>query len=121
MCNVEHMNMRQQAAGIIPPITLAMRLRIAREYAGLDQGELSERTQLARNTVSRAERGTTAPNRTTVIIWAMACGVDAHWLLTGETNTAPSPDDDGAVAPARPKGLEPLTFCTVSRRHLRAA
>ena len=120
MCNVEHMNtMQQRAAGAVPPITLATRLRVAREYAHLDQGELAERTQLARNTVSRAERGTTIPNKTTVFIWAMACGVDATWLLTGETNNAPSPDGDGADS-ARPKGLEPLTFCSgVSRRRQR--
>ncbi|MFD2675003.1 helix-turn-helix domain-containing protein [Gulosibacter bifidus] len=103
------MTMQPMTGGAIPAITLRTRLRVAREFAELEQGELAERAGISRATISNAERGLAKPNRATLAMWAFACGVDADWLRTGETNNAPSPGGDGADA-ARPKGLEPLTF-----------
>jgi transcriptional regulator with XRE-family HTH domain len=88
------MTQQPHSVGVVPDInTLPIRLRAAREHAGLDQGELAERAGVARGTLGAAERGQRTPNNATLTLIAWACGVDAHWLRTGK---APSPDDDGA-------------------------
>lgn len=92
---------------VVPVLTFAQRLRIAREHAGLEQTELAERAKISRATISAAERGHRAPSSATLTLWAWACGVSRHWLETGE---APSPDGDGASIEARPEGFEPPTF-----------
>ena len=89
----------------IPSWTMADRLRKAREHAGLEQTELAELIGASRKTIGRAEGGA-AVRRTTLIAWAFACGVDLHWVETGET---PPSDGDGGASTVRPKGLEPLT------------
>lgn len=71
-------------SGDIPQInTLGTRLRVARTHSGLSMQELAERAGLNRNTIARAEAGH-SPSRATVILWALGCGVDSDWLLTGE-------------------------------------
>ena len=96
-------------AGAIPPMnTLPNRLRVARDYAGLSQTELSQRAELSRTTISAAEAGVKTPARATITVWAFACGVDVEWLRTGYEKT-PSPDGDGAAV--RHEGFEPPTFC----------
>lgn len=69
--------------GQVPPIELRHRLRIAREWAGMDQQQIAEAMGVTRSTVSNCEQGRTSPQRTTVNLWALACGVPAHWLRTG--------------------------------------
>lgn len=78
-----------QPEGARPPIELRHRLRIAREYAGLDQDQLAERINAARSTVSNAETGRVTPRRMVVAAWALACGVSRDWL------TEPSEPTDG--------------------------
>lgn len=70
--------------GQVPTIEVRHRLRIAREYAGLDQDQLAERAELTRSTVSNAENGKGEPRRSTINAWAMACGVPVSWIRTGE-------------------------------------
>lgn len=78
--------MMMHTAGAVPTInTLRNRLRAAREHAGLNQAALSARTGLSRTTIIRAESDNHSPAQSTVCLWAVACGVDSHWLLTGET------------------------------------
>ena len=85
------MTSARQHQGVRPPIELRHRLRIAREYAGLDQEQLAERIDSARSTVSNAETGKVTPRRIVVAAWAMACGVSRHWL---ETDIPPGHDPD---------------------------
>lgn len=92
----------------MPQITLAHRLRIAREYAGLEQEQLAERADIARTTVVNYEKGYRVPRRLYLRAIAEATGVDLHWLETGEAPGGPEASHD-----ARPKGLEPLTFWLV--------
>lgn len=66
--------------GAVPVFELRHRLRLAREYAGIDQHELHERTGLSRATISAAETGRNEPHAATVRLWAMATGVDYAWL-----------------------------------------
>lgn len=58
------------------------RLRTARKHAGLTQAELSKATGIAQSTISTAERVGNSSGDTPV--YAKACGVDAHWLATGQ-------------------------------------
>ncbi len=71
--------------GAVPEFDLADRARKAREYAGLMQIELAQRTGVTRNTVARIEQGKTRPRRPTLLAIAMATGVDSTWLETGKT------------------------------------
>ncbi|MGQ4576167.1 helix-turn-helix domain-containing protein [Dermabacteraceae bacterium P7006] len=95
-------------AGVIPEITLGTRLRVAREYAGLQQGDLSERIGVSPTSIGAAENNKSKPRRSTVILWAMATGVDFDWLMSGHEKT-PGPDGPGESV-ARPEGFEPPTF-----------
>ena len=99
--------------GAIPPVEIRHRLRIAREHAHLDQGDLADRMGVARNTVSRAEAGAVAPRKIVVRMWALATGVDEHWLATGEAKNESSPPPNGDGLPEGgepPAGFEPATF-----------
>lgn len=78
-------------SGEVPPIEVRHRLRIAREYARLDQRELAERIGISRTSVGNAETGYVHPRRITLNAWALACGVPVSWLMTGQT----SPGGDG--------------------------
>lgn len=90
--------------GQVPPIQVHHRLRIAREWAGLEQGELADRIGISRQSVGSAERGRSHPRRITLNAWALACGVPVSWLTTGQT---PSGGDGGDSM--RPEGPGPLT------------
>ncbi|MGW0052090.1 helix-turn-helix transcriptional regulator [Nocardia nova] len=79
--------------GRIPEITLAHRLRIARETAGLDQGQLAELMGVSRNSVGNAESGKHTPRKILINAWALATGVPAYWLETG--NPHPGGPDGG--------------------------
>ena len=83
----------QPPQGARPPIELRHRLRIAREYAGLDQDQLAERINAARSTVSNAETGRVTPRRMVVAAWALACGVSRDWLTEP---SEPTDGDDGS-------------------------
>ncbi|MFW0790087.1 helix-turn-helix domain-containing protein [Gordonia sp. CPCC 205333] len=91
--------------GKVPNLNrLTIRLSTARDDAGLSQPGLAEAIGTSRGTVSNYERGTVKPRRSTLILWAMATGVDLHWLETGE---APSPEGDGASELCAIRDLNP--------------
>ena len=99
--------MTMNPAGAIPELnTLPNRLRVARDFAGLSQTELSERAELSRTTISAAEAGLKTPARSTITVWAFACGVDVEWLRTGDAKTPP-PSGDGASAESRLRESNP--------------
>jgi len=76
----------------IPVFTVGDRLRKAREWKGLDQGELAEITGISRGTVSHLELGKAPLKRSYLNLWVMATGVPAEWL---ESGIAPQPDGPG--------------------------
>ena len=87
--------------GRVPELNrMTIRLTVSREDAGYTQPELAKVIDAARGTVSNYERGTVTPKRQTLMAWALATGVDFHWLETGE---APSPDGDGASGSVLPQ------------------
>lgn len=71
--------------GAIPVFELRHRVRLAREHASLSQGELAEASGLSRPGIAKIEQGSTKPRRTTLLLIALATGVDSYWLETGES------------------------------------
>lgn len=91
-------------SGSEPAILVRHRLRIAREYAGLDQEQLAERIGVNRHTISNAENGNVRPRKITINAWALACGVRASWIEKGSmTNTPPPLDGGGPVSDKKRK------------------
>lgn len=84
-------------SGIVPEIEVRHRLRIAREFANLDQKELADLIGVSRTTVGNAETGFVKPRKITINAWALACGVPASWILTGE-DTSPGGGPTGPAA-----------------------
>lgn len=101
--------------GAVPQIEVRHRMRIAREFAGLEQEELAERMGVTRSTISNAENGKGAPRRTTINAWALACGVPASWILTGKETPPPGTDgpDGGSLLPRMDSNHQP-SDCTVA-------
>lgn len=84
-------------------------IRKAIEVSGLSVGEFSDALGVSRNTASRWLSGRREPSRAQLIAISMVTRVPLEWLL-GAAETPPA-DAEGV---ARPKGLEPLTFCSVA-------
>ncbi|ADG96517.1 transcriptional regulator, XRE family [Segniliparus rotundus DSM 44985] len=84
-------------SGTSPEISLKYRLLIARMEAGLEQSQLAERTGISVRTIRNAERGHTSPKQHVIYQWALATGVPATWLLTGQDpNKNGGPDGPSA-------------------------
>jgi transcriptional regulator with XRE-family HTH domain len=80
--------------GNVPEIQVKHRLRIAREFAELEQDQLAERIGVSRSTIGNAERGIVKPRKITINAWALACGVPASWIESGtppEDRPGPTP------------------------------
>lgn len=107
-----HMTISEQGGPLVPQWTFEDRLRKARELTGMTQAEFAKHIGVGRNTVVSAEKGGTV-RRITLNAWALASGVSAEWLLTGETPTA-GPSPDGGL-PATPKA-ERLAQLAASKR-----
>jgi transcriptional regulator with XRE-family HTH domain len=81
-------------SGREPPILVQHRLRIAREYAGLEQEELAKRIGVSRTTIGNAENGRVKARKITLNAWSLACGVPVSWIETGAVASKNPPDDD---------------------------
>jgi transcriptional regulator with XRE-family HTH domain len=64
------------------------RLRTARKYAKLTQVQLARAAGIRQSSLSEAERSADGSAYTSQL--AKSCGVDAHWLATGEGEMKPS-------------------------------
>jgi transcriptional regulator with XRE-family HTH domain len=64
------------------------RLRAARKYAKLTQVQLARASGIRQSSLSEAERSADGSAYTSQL--AKSCGVDAHWLATGEGEMIPS-------------------------------
>jgi transcriptional regulator with XRE-family HTH domain len=88
--------------GAEPRIELRHLLRIAREFAGLEQEELAERMEVNRGTISNAETGHVVPRRATVNAWALACGVRVSWIRGEHPGSDPQGTDGlGIIRPGK--------------------
>lgn len=90
-----------------------LRLREARRFARLTQGELSAKTAIPQSTISTAER--LGNSSTDTVAYAKACGVSPIWLASGdgpmvgdEIQNNPESLTDGALEIAALYDLIPL-------------
>lgn len=82
MSKLGHMSIQPELR--IPPLTLATRLRMAREWRHLEQGDIAKELGIGRSTVSNYEREATVPGKLVLNAWAVVCDVDVEWLKTGD-------------------------------------
>ena len=94
------------SGGAIPEFQLKHRVRLAREYAGLQQAELAELTGMSRSAIAQIETGKSTARRSSLSLIAFATGVSRDWLENGET---PAGDNPGGGESVRHQGLEPRT------------
>lgn len=85
--------------------TLAQRLKLARDAAGLTQGALAKRVRMSPGTIGNLETGLrkTARNLTGI---AAALGVRPEWLADGK---GPMKADTSAAAQAQPWPFESIS------------
>lgn len=81
------MTIAMEFSGKVPTFTVGDRLRKAREDAGMTAVEFAKATDIARKTIYNYENEVTPPRRLTMRMWALATGVDSHWLEHGHTIT----------------------------------
>ena len=106
--------------GIVPRLTLAQRLRIAREVTGLEQQQFADEIGTSRQAVGAAENGRSKPRELTLRAWSLRTGVSLHWLKTGE---APPPSGDGASVSSllSESNRRPFHYRSVNRKSLASA
>jgi transcriptional regulator with XRE-family HTH domain len=72
--NTQPTELREQIAG---------RLRMARETAGLSQGQVAKRLNLHRPTISEIEAGRRRVTAEEITAFAELYGIDANWITEG--------------------------------------
>lgn len=103
MLKLAHMTASASAGAVIPPWTLADRLRKAREFAGLKQAELAEYAGISRRSISDYEQALAKPKWPAVLVWAQTCNVPADWLAGDDVPRPPAvlrPRRDSNAGPA---------------------
>ncbi|HUL43429.1 MAG TPA: XRE family transcriptional regulator [Bacteroidota bacterium] len=80
-------------------ISIAERLRTARENKGMDQRALSARVDVAVRTLQRWEKGEQVPDSNYLVRLARSTGVRPEWLLTGIGEMYPTPPPQGKIIP----------------------
>lgn len=63
---------------------VALRLRLVRLEADLEQHELARRIGVHRNTIRKTESAMSDPSFSLVARWASITGASLDWLATGE-------------------------------------
>jgi transcriptional regulator with XRE-family HTH domain len=82
---------------------IASRLRLARESAGLSQGQVAKKMNIHRPTVSEIEAGRRRVSAEELAHFAELYGVDVNWL-TGEGNAESDPEEERIMLAARELG-----------------
>jgi len=86
---------------------LAARLRLAREQAGLSQGQVAKMLGLHRPSVSEAEAGRRKVSSDEIAELARIYAVDVAWLVGSETRTSDQVEDRVALAARELAKLQP--------------
>ena len=66
---------------------IAGRLRMARESAGLSQGQVAKRLDMHRPTISEIEAGRRRVTAEEIAAFGALYGVDANWITQGSTTS----------------------------------
>lgn len=96
--------MSTQTTGTVPTWTLGDRLRKARATTGMTTREFAERIGVSHGTITNAEGDKRAVRPITIKAWAMATGVDVHWLEHGTASTNDDPDGASVTISYRKSG-----------------
>lgn len=99
----------------IPAWTRGDRLRKARQLTGLNTRDFAEAIGVSQKTVNNAESDAHDVRKIVLNAWAMATGISAVWLETGE-GAVDSPDPSSSPSPS--DGLSQLT--AAKRRRTRS-
>lgn len=85
--------MSNNAAVARPPeVEPRHRMEIALEWAGISKQQMADHLGLNRHTVTNYLSGRSRPPRSTVIVWALRCGVPLEWIEHG-TEPQDDPED----------------------------
>lgn len=87
--------------------TLATRLRLAREQAGLSQGQVAKMLGLHRPSISEAEAGRRKISSEESAELARIYDVDIAWLVRGEAGPSNTAEDRVALAARELAKLQP--------------
>lgn len=68
-----------------PSTPLGLRIRQARKRTGLNQGEIGRRLAVTGSLISQWEHGYRIPSLMRLKTFAWLCGVDAAWLMFGDS------------------------------------
>ncbi len=79
--------------------TIAGRLRMARETAGLSQGQVAKRLSMHRPTISEIEAGRRRVSAEEITVFAEIYGIDANWITDGSKRSVG--DNDKILLAAR--------------------
>lgn len=107
MCITRCMSERQQLTweASVLEWDLADRLRKALRIGHIKPGAMAEYLGVNRNTVGNYINGRIAPDKRTVRLWALRCGVPFEWLSEGVVDlTTPDGPNGGQPAPAGASG-----------------
>ena len=107
-CVITHKVLHMTTAydsGNEPEILVRHRLRIAREFAGLEQDELAKLIGVSRNTVSNAEKGRVEARQITKNAWALACGVPVSWIENGPQADGPDGGGESRLGESNPRPI----------------
>jgi DNA-binding phage protein len=86
------------------------RLTVMAEWRGLSTADLADKARLNRETVYRHKLGKRAPDVLSLHRYCRALKVSSD-VLMDHTQDMVLPAREAVEGEARPKGLEPLTFC----------
>jgi transcriptional regulator with XRE-family HTH domain len=78
-------DMAEQASTAgIPTFEMRHRLSLALEASGVTAADMAVELGVSETTIRNYRAGRTTPNRSTLRVWALKCGVPLEWILTGE-------------------------------------
>ena len=80
---------------------IASRLRLAREAAGLSQGQVAKKLSVHRPTISEVEAGRRRVSAEELVQFADLYGVDVQWITSPEGSQVESPSSDRLLLAAR--------------------
>lgn len=83
--------------GFVPALTLGWRLRMAREATGMGLREFAAHIGVAPDTLTSAEKDRRKVRPITINAYALASGVDRHWLEHGTSAPGGGPGGSGGA------------------------
>lgn len=85
--------MSQQPHSSVPTWDLSDRMSKALRHAGVPVQGMAEYLGVSRNTVGNYLHGRTVPDKRTMRLWAIRCGVPLEWLETGVVTEGDGPPE----------------------------